>query len=147
MLNRFNLPQLLCVIFATACISAQGAPDYACVQKGEIKAAPPLIPEGFPVHECSSFSGGTDAASVGKLWCEHAAKSTLGPDDVPPKVTRVDACPAGAVALCTAPFPNSQVTVNRYHYIAHRGAGGIDGLRRMCEGRKRKDPAAVFTTF
>jgi hypothetical protein len=143
----FNPPHLCGVLLAAACLSAHGAPDYACVQVGEVKAAPPLIPEAIRIHECSSFSGGAEAANVGKLWCDHASKATLGPNDTPPKVTRVEACPSGAVALCSTPMPNSQVKVSRYHYVADRGAGGIDGLRKICEGRKRKDPTAVFTTF
>ena len=123
------------------------APDHACRQVGEVKAAPPLIPESSRIDECSSFAGGPDAASFGKNWCDHAAKVAFGPNDVPPKVTKLDSCPKGAIALCTAQVPNSSVVVSRYFYIADRGAGGIDGLRRSCEGRKRKDPTAVFTVL
>lgn len=108
------------------------------------QAAPPLIPEAFRIHECTAFSGGPDSAQVGKLWCEHAAKVTIGPADTPPKVTQVDACPSGAVALCTAPVPGSAVVMKRYIYIADSGAGGLEGLRRMCEGRKKRT-GAVFT--
>lgn len=120
------------------------AANHACLQQGEVKAAPPLIPEAFRIHECSAFSGGADAADVGRLWCEQAGKVAFGPADTPPEVTKVDACPSGAVAVCTAPMPGGSVVMKRYHYLADPGAGGLDGLRRMCEGRK-KNSGAVFT--
>ncbi len=118
--------------------------SHACLQQGDVKAAPPLIPEAFRIHECTAFSGGTDSAEVGKLWCDQAGKVQFGPADIPPKVTRVDACPPAAIALCTAPVPNSAVVMKRYFYVADAGAGGLEGLRRMCEGRK-KNSGAVFT--
>jgi hypothetical protein len=124
---------------------ALAVPDHACHQVGVVKAIPPLIPQAMRIDECSSFAGGPDAVAVGRLWCDHAARSTLMPHDVPPKVTTVAVCPKGAIALCTAQVPNSTVTVSRYFYVADPGAGGLDGLRKMCEGRKRKDPTAVFT--
>lgn len=116
-------------------ISLSAPAGQACLQQGEVKAAPPLIPESFRIHECSAFSGGADAAEVGRLWSEQAGKVSFGPNDTPPKVNYVEACPSGAVALCTAPMPGSAVIVKRYHDVADKGAGGLDGLRRMCEGR------------
>ena len=41
-------------------------------------------------------------------------------------------------------MPESSVIVKRYYYVADKGAGGLDGLRRMCEGRK-KNSGAEFT--
>lgn len=143
------MPRLLSrpmIGFALLLLQMAAHANPACLQQGEVKAAPPLIPEAFRIHECSAFSGGKDAAEVGRLWCEQAGTVNFGPADTPPKVTRVDACPSGAIALCTAPLPGSSVVVKRYHYVADKGAGGMEGLRRMCEGRK-KGSGAVFTVL
>ncbi len=135
----------LSLYLSAACTAALSAPQYACVQKGRIEAIPPIIPEAVHIHECSSFTGGTDALTVGKAWRDHVSKVTVGPKGSPPKVTVVDACPAGALAVCVAPFPNSPVTVSRYYYVADPGAGGLEGLRQTCESHKSNHPKGVFT--
>lgn len=128
------------------CLTAAHADPYACMQVGEIKAMPPIMPEPIHIRECSSFTG-KDAASMGKAWCDHAGTLAIGPKDVPPVVTVVDTCPTGALALCEAPFPDSTLTVKRYYYVADPGAGGIEGLRKTCEAHKPGHPKGTFTKF
>jgi hypothetical protein len=131
---------------ACLCLTSAHADPYACLQVGEVKAFPPVIPEAFRIHECSSFTG-QDAASMGKKWCDHASQVVLGPKDVPPVVKVVDSCPTGALALCEAPFPDTTLTVKRYYYVADAGSGGIEGLRKTCEAHKAGHPKGVFTKF
>jgi hypothetical protein len=145
MLSRSLRNSAFALCLSGACCAAFSAPQYACVQKGQIEAMPPIIPEAIQIHECSSFVGGPDALSTGKAWCDHVSKVTVGPKDSPPKVTVVDACPTGALAVCVAPFPNSPVAVSRYYYVADPGAGGLEGLRKTCESHKSGHPRGVFT--
>lgn len=127
---------------------AHAAPAYACVQVGEIHAMPPIIPAPIHIHECTSFEGGPGAVESGKAWCDSASKMTLGPKDVPPVVTPVGACPAGALARCRAALPGgADLTVDRYYYRADAGAGGLEGLRKTCEAHKPGQAGGVFTKF
>lgn len=140
-------PSAIGLLLAMGAPFAHAAPAYACEQVGEIHAMPPIIPAPIHIHECTSFEGGAGAVESGKAWCDSASKMTLGPKDVPPVVTAVSACPAGALARCRTALPTGDLTVDRYYYRADAGAGGLEGLRKTCEAHKPGQAGGVFTKY
>ncbi len=116
--------------------AAEPAPVMACDQQGSLPAMPPVAPKPIQIHECASFSGGAMAAQVGKSWCEQASHAPFE-GAAPPKVTMLASCAPGALAKCDVTTPGGDVVISRHYYLADAGAGGLEGLRKTCEGSGR----------
>lgn len=132
-IRRRRWPLTVGLLLAAAATHAAGPAIQACDQQGMLPAMPPFMPKPIQIHECTSFSGGAQAAEVAKSWCENASRPPME-GAPPPKVTMVAACAAGALARCDVATPGSDVVISRHFYVADAGAGGLEGLRKSCEG-------------